>query len=57
MQKKGSMFFFEKKNQKTFISWWCPRKDAENCLDRWSGEGTKVFWFFSSEKNTFLCAA
>jgi hypothetical protein len=44
---KESMFFFEKKNQKTFATW-----------RTWPGERvpemTKVFCFFSSEKKTFL---
>jgi hypothetical protein len=38
------MFFFEKKNQKTFATW-----------RTWPGDRrrkvTKVFWFFSSKKN------
>jgi hypothetical protein len=41
------MFFFEKKNQKTFTFW----------RTRWGWRAcklAKVFWFFSSEKNTFL---
>jgi hypothetical protein len=57
MRKKGRMFFFEKKNQKTFISWWCQRNVAGHGLDLRSGGGTKVFWFFFSKKNTFSCAA
>jgi hypothetical protein len=41
-------FFFEKKNQKTFI-----------CLDskrshQSEAKGAKVFWFFFSKKNCFL---
>jgi hypothetical protein len=41
------MFFFEKKNQKTLGLW--------RTGPGWrSHQGTKVFWFFSSEKNTFL---
>jgi hypothetical protein len=41
------MFFFEKKNQKTFANWWT-----------WPGwrkhQMIKVFCFFSSEKKIFL---
>ncbi len=40
------MFFFEKKNQKTFISFahaCCKRRDSE----------TKVFCFFFSKKKAF----
>jgi hypothetical protein len=44
---KESIFFFEKKNQKTFATW-----------RTWPGwrvpKLTKVFCFFSSEKKTFL---
>jgi hypothetical protein len=43
------MFFFEKKNQKTFIRFVVRR------IRRWRqeqpGEGVKVFWFFFSKKN------
>ena len=41
------MFFFEKKNQKTFASWrarWGEVRDSD----------IKVFCFFSSEKKAFL---
>jgi uncharacterized membrane protein YbaN (DUF454 family) len=65
--KQGSMFFFEKKNQKTFISWWYPRKVAGPFLKRWgldrgSGAGIKVFLLlFLQKKKKFLfrfrCAA
>jgi len=41
------MFFFEKKNQKTFVSWGA-------CVRRSASKITKVFCFFSSEKKTFL---
>jgi hypothetical protein len=43
----GKAFFFEKKKQKTFGTW----------RARWGNAAakiTKVFWFFSSEKNCFL---
>jgi hypothetical protein len=43
------MFFFEKKNQKTFATW-----------RTWPGwrtrQGAKVFCFFSSEKKAFSSA-
>ena len=43
------MFFFEKKNQKTFIFMAFGAGEARN-------SATKVFCFFSSEKKTsFLC--
>jgi hypothetical protein len=57
MRKKGSKFFFEKKNQKTFICLEPHRAPSEGggC----SGQITKVFWFFFSKKNLlpafFLC--
>jgi hypothetical protein len=41
------MFFFEKKNQKTFAH------GARACRLR-RDSGAKVFCFFSSEKKTFL---
>jgi hypothetical protein len=41
------MFFFEKKNQKTFVLWMTP---GETCAP----DGAKVFWFFFSKKNDFL---
>ncbi len=45
------MFFFEKKNQKTFVrSCTC----AAGVPGRAEGEGVKVFWFFFSKKNIFL---
>jgi hypothetical protein len=45
--KEGKAFFFEKKNQKTFIRCRSPlRKGARQRL--------KVFCFFSSEKKTLL---
>jgi len=42
-----SVFFFEKKKQKTFIPWLCRLSPAPS-------EGIKVFWFFFSKKNYFL---
>jgi hypothetical protein len=49
---RKEVFFFEKKNQKTFI----PGAAAlsGHGLDLGSGGRIKVFWFFSSEKNTSL---
>jgi soluble lytic murein transglycosylase len=41
------MFFFEKKNQKTFGRWRTPAGDRKR-------QRIKVFCFFSSEKRTFL---
>jgi hypothetical protein len=41
------MFFFEKKNQKTFISWSVFFRDA--CSQK-----TKVFCFFFSKKKALL---
>jgi hypothetical protein len=40
-------FFFEKKNQKTFVLLSPP-------VQKWAGSRMKVFWFFSSEKNALL---
>jgi hypothetical protein len=45
------MFFSEEKNQKTFISPPVPSYPAMACIYPWAPEA-KVFWFFSSEKNT-----
>jgi hypothetical protein len=44
------MFFFEKKNQKTFLRW-LPRRPTHDapCGD---SARAKVFWFFFSKKNT-----
>jgi hypothetical protein len=43
------MFFFEKKNQKTF--------DHGAAACGWqAGQFPKVFWFFFSKKNCFLLA-
>jgi len=43
------MFFFEKKNQKTFMSWGGhPHHEAA------TNKNIKVFCFFSSEKKAFL---
>jgi len=41
------MFFFEKKNQKTFVPWRGPCHTAHH-------QKIKVFCFFSSEKKIFL---
>jgi uncharacterized protein len=41
------MFFFEKKNQKTFALWRTGPGERTR-------QGTKVFWFFFSKKNIFL---
>jgi hypothetical protein len=46
-QKTGRMFFFEKKNQKTFAIWDAPDGDART-------KRSEVFWFFFSKKNGFL---
>jgi hypothetical protein len=40
-------FFFEKKKQKTFLSY------TSGCFTC-AAQGTKVFWFFFSKKNFFL---
>jgi hypothetical protein len=48
--KKGRMFFFEKKNQKTFIT---RRTFAGEARD----SRPKVFCFFFSKKKTFLSCA
>jgi len=45
------MFFFEKKNQKTFA---CRGTAVTGVSDRGHGAGVKVFWFFFSKKNIFL---
>jgi hypothetical protein len=42
---KGRMFFFEKKNQKTFVPCSVARREHQDI---------KVFCFFSSEKKVFL---
>jgi hypothetical protein len=44
---EGKVFFFEKKNQKTFATW------ARSCLHL-RDQLAKVFCFFSSEKKTLL---
>jgi hypothetical protein len=41
------MFFFEKKNQKTFILWFALPATSRS-------KRAKVFWFFFSKKNIFL---
>jgi hypothetical protein len=46
---KRKVFFFEKKNQKTFAAW------ARSCLGL-RAQVAKVFCFFSSEKKTLLLA-
>ncbi len=43
--KKSKAFFFEKKQQKTFVMLTRSRHGART-------EDTKVFWFFFSKKNT-----
>jgi hypothetical protein len=49
------MFFFEKKNQKTFVN--CafeqPRRPGGWC----GPKQIKVFWFFFSKKNALLSSA
>jgi hypothetical protein len=47
---KKEMFFFKKKNQKTFV---CSDTRRGNVSDRGDGAGIKVFCFFFSKKNTF----
>jgi hypothetical protein len=47
------VFFFEKKNQKTF-AYWHPRKPKHD-PSRDPSAGAKVFWFFFSKKNTPSC--
>jgi hypothetical protein len=46
---KEEMFFFEKKNQKTFA---CSGTHRGRVSVRCEGAGVKVFWFFFSKKNT-----
>jgi hypothetical protein len=46
------MFFFEKKNQKTFTRL-LPRKLQQHTPGD-AGKGAKVFWFFFSKKNAFF---
>jgi hypothetical protein len=46
-KRRQQVFFFEKKNQKTFNSWCVFRRPA-------FARKIKVFCFFSSEKKTFL---
>jgi hypothetical protein len=43
-------FFFEKKNQKTFIRWSLAPRPVR-LRTKW----IKVFWFFFSKKNRFSC--
>jgi len=45
------MFFFEKKNQKTFIPSPFALPDTTETV---VPKQTKVFWFFFSKKNIFL---
>jgi hypothetical protein len=47
MRKEGRMFFFEKKNQKTFANGTRLAGESATAL-------LKVFCFFSSEKKAFL---
>jgi hypothetical protein len=49
-RKAGRMFFFEKKNQKTFV--YCPRRPRLIMQYRRDVQERKVFWFFFSKKNT-----
>jgi hypothetical protein len=44
-KKKGKVFFFEKKKQKTFV--WLSRSRNQRTSE------AKVFWFFFSKKNAF----
>jgi hypothetical protein len=46
------MFFFEKKNQKTFFRW-VPRQDEDDTAGD-EGVGANVFCFFLSKKKTLL---
>jgi hypothetical protein len=48
---RKKVFFFEKKNQKTFA---CSGTHRASVSDRREGAGVKVFWFFFSKKNIFL---
>jgi len=50
--KEARMFFFEKKNQKTFASPWAPTREAMAPIVG-VAQNIKVFCFFSSEKKTF----
>jgi hypothetical protein len=45
------MFFSEEKNQKIFI-FWCNPQSIDYSRHLAAGVGAKVFWFFSSEKNS-----
>ena len=48
-------FFFEKKNQKTFLSYAVETRTLPDAPSgRFNGQGTKVFWFFFSKKNFLL---
>jgi hypothetical protein len=49
-------FFFEKKNQKTFMSCGCRTMPAGSRIAQPAQE-LKVFWFFSSEKNMLSLTA
>jgi hypothetical protein len=46
------MFFSEEKNQKTFTS--CSFPLAGHVPDLSASAESKVFWFFSSEKNILI---
>jgi len=48
------MFFSEEKNQKTFTFSTLSRDRGYRLNLSASAKKTKVFWFFSSEKNIFL---
>jgi len=48
------MFFFEKKNQKTFSLWF--RASSSKYASGSNSTGAKVFWFFFSKKNTSFFA-
>jgi hypothetical protein len=50
---KEESSFSEEKEAKRLL-FLRPRNDPGHGLDRGSGGEIKVFWFFSSEKNTFL---
>jgi hypothetical protein len=46
----GKDFFFEKKKQKTFMSFW-------RAVGKGAPKNIKVFWFFFSKKNSFFLIA
>jgi hypothetical protein len=53
VKSKEKKFFSEEKNQKTFDCWRWQHAAEGGRLDA-AGKRAKVFWFFSSEKNTLL---